>query len=237
MSYGFRCRGSAGQLILDELHSVLHVLMRGAFTIGQNQDKRMAVAFPAAVTQQDKPHVFVQIKPYDGPSGAALILYDVRIDGSPGNWTGFSFVALGNGFGATSWRYVVSVSNPPKSNATFGMRLRRQADNQILFDSGYHCMRFLFATRSWNVSNRKEGVTRYWAWDTAVAYAVRADAYVLINTIVTPQDGIAGFDAVYVPALYVYSNRARFTMQITGENGSNPNYIQPVIYAMPSDEW
>lgn len=237
MSDGFRCRGSSGQLILNEQHSVLHVLMRGTFAIGSNQSSKMVVNFPAPVTTQDKPHVFAQIRPYQGPSGAVLVLFDVRIEGGAGNWTGFSFTALGNAFGDTSWRYVVSVSTPPKSGAAYGMRLRRKADNQILFDSGYHCMRYLFATRAWNVSNRREGVTRYWTWDTAVAYSVRADAYVMLNTIVTPTDGIAAFDSVYVPALYVYQNRARFTMQITGENGSNPNYIQPVIYAMPTDEW
>ena len=237
-SFGVRIRGSSRQLILDQQNGVLHVVRRGTFNIDSGATGgRMYVGFSSAIQTQEKPHVFAQIRPFAGPSGAVLLAYDVRMEGGPGNWTGFSFAALGNVNGTTSWRYVASLSNPPASSARFGMRLRRQSDNQVLFDTGYPCMRYLFATRAWNVSNRREGVTRYWAWDTAVAYSVRADAYVMLNTIVTPTDGIAGFDSVYVPALYVYQNRARFTMQITGENGSNPNYIQPVIYAMPTDEW
>lgn len=236
--YGARIQGVSQQLLLDQRNGPQHVIDRGVFGISSGANGgRLLVRFNRVIDTQEKPFVYGQIRPNTGPTQASLVCYDFKMEGGPGGWTGFSFAALGNAFGDTTWKWVVCSNFPPASGATHGMRLRRITDGRAIFDTGWPVMRFIFATRAWNRSASGAGATTYWAWDTAVGYNVRADAYFLMNTVVTPRDGIAGFDAVYVPAIYVYSNRARFTMQITGANGSSPNYIQPVVYAMPSDEW
>ena len=228
MSFGIQIKGDAGQLILDDSNSVLHVLGKGSYTVGAGTNNTITVSFPFVVTSQSVPQIFFQLGAYVGA---------FEILGSSGNWTGMRFYPDIGLSTAVTRSYIISVYNPPASAGGWGARIKN-ASNDIVFDAGYPCMRFVYATRSYNRSSTQIAATTYrWTWGTNAAYSVSGAAYFLANIFAgTVTDGVAQFDGVYFPNGTAFAGSAVYNCQITGNNGSSPNFIQPFVYAIPSNE-
>ncbi|MCJ7959162.1 MAG: hypothetical protein MUW57_22130 [Pseudomonas sp.] len=160
MAYGLEFRNNNDVVALDSEFSRLVVLQSGRYSGG--------ATFSPAITTQEPPLVFVR------PDASATFQY-ATISGSPGNWTGFSFIGggVGNYFAAAF---------KARQVATYGLRLWDGSAN-LLFDSGTPCAQFTRTITSWTYlgsSQTDQGLTRgNWTGPSSLS----SGDYMMINNI------------------------------------------------------
>lgn len=207
MAFGLEFTNNNDVVTLDSEFSRLVVLQSGRYSGG--------AAFSPAITTQEPPLVFVR------PDSSTTIQY-TTISGSPGNWTGFSFVggAAGNYFCAAF---------KSRQVATYGLRLWDGSAN-LLFDSGTPCAQFTRTITSWSYlgsSSTGQGTTRS-SW-TAYSPLDTGD-FVLVNNIGMDVAG-SSTRAAKLYCTWDYSSN-RIVMYIVGVNNSTYFFV-PVVFAKP----
>ncbi len=140
MAYGVVFTNDNNVVTLDSEFSRLVVLQRGRYQGG--------ASFSPAITSTEPPLVFVR------PDATTTFSY-ATISGTPGNWTGFSF--LGGGVGNY---FVAAYSSTP--TAIYGFRIWDGAA-KLLFDSGTPAAQFTRTISAWTYlgsSSTGQGTTR-----------------------------------------------------------------------------
>ncbi|AOE78785.1 hypothetical protein A7318_09385 [Pseudomonas lurida] len=160
MAYGLEFKNNNDVVALDSEFSRLVVLQSGRYSGG--------ATFSPAITTQEPPLVFVR------PDASTTFQY-TTISGSPGNWTGFSF--LGGGVG----NYFCAAFKA-REVANYGLRLWDGSKN-LLFDSGTPCAQFTRTITGWTFlgsSQTGQGLTRgNWTAPSSLS----SGDYMLVNNI------------------------------------------------------
>lgn len=161
MSYGFQCINDSDVVTLDTDLSRLVILQSGRFAGG--------VAFSPAITTVEPPLVFVR------PDSTMTFQY-VTISGSPGNWTGFSYIGGGAG------KYFCAAFMSRETD-TFGMRLWDES-TKLIFDSGTPCAQFTRTITSWTyIGSVGTGQTGVYRTSFTATSPLDTGDYMLINNI------------------------------------------------------
>ncbi|WLG53995.1 hypothetical protein PSH77_14935 [Pseudomonas extremorientalis] len=206
MSYGFQFTNASNVVTLDSEFSRLVVLQTGRYSSG--------AAFSPAIATQEPPLVFVR------PDASSTFQY-ATISGTPGNWTGFSFI----GGGAGSYFCAAFKSRP---TATYGLRLWSGAGD-LLFDNNTPCAQFTRTISSWTylgASNTEQGLIR--CNYTAVSPLDTGD-YMLINNIGMDVAGLSRSSKLYCTWEYNNNRILMFAIGVT----PSINFFVPVVFAKP----
>ncbi len=141
MTYGLSFKNKNDVVVLDTEFSRLVIIHSGVYGPG-------GVKFPSPVDSEEPPLVFVR------PNTNALFQY-VSINGTAGNYTGFSMIGGGAG------KYFCAAFRS-KETASYGLRLWDGA-SKLLFDSGTPCAQFTKTLTSWTYignSRTAQGATQ-----------------------------------------------------------------------------
>lgn len=140
MSFGSLFIGDQGQTIIDEANSLCHVMAKGLI------DSSGAVTYPEPIATSQPPLVWISL------DGAGYLSY-FQHQGSPGNWTGFSFNWNTYDLSAItrSGRYIATGTFPP-AKPGWGMRVL-DGSSRVLADTGYKFFRFYGGTQFWTYDN------------------------------------------------------------------------------------
>ncbi len=208
MSYGLEFKNYDDVVTLDSEFSRLVVLQSGRYTGG--------AAFSPAITSTEPPLVFVR------PDSSVTFQY-VTISGSPGNWTGFSYIGGGAG------NYFCAAFKS-REVATYGLRLWGGSSN-LLFDSGTPCAQFTRTITNWtylgSTSTGQVGVMKS-SW--TAASPLNTGDYMLINNIGMDVSGASTrFANLYCTWDYSANRIVPF---VTGVANSIYFYI-PITFAKP----
>lgn len=207
MSYGMEFRNNSDVVTIDSEFSRLVILQKGRYSGG--------ATFSPAITTQEPPLVFVR------PDTTSTFSY-VTISGSPGNWTGFSFLVDGVG------SFFVAAFQA-RETATYGFRVW-DGSGKLLVDSGAPCAQFTRTITDWTYlgsSSTGQGTTKS-SW-TAVSPLNTGD-YMLVNNIGMDVGGSSTrFAKLY--CTWDYSNN-RVVPFVIGVSNS-VNFYVPITFAKP----
>jgi len=209
MTYGLRFKNNSDVVTLDSEFSRLVVLQSGRYSGG--------VAFSPVITSEEPPLVFVR------PDASVTFQY-VTISGSPGNWTGFSY--LGGGAGNFFCAAFLS-----RETASYGLRLR-DGTRKLLFDSGTPCAQFTRAITSWSyLGSEQTGQVGVYKTSWTAYSPLNTGDYMLINNIAMD---VAGTSTRYAKFYCTWDYSAnRVVPFITGVNNSTSGFFVPIVFAKP----
>jgi len=207
MSYGIKFINYSNTVVLDSEFARLVVLHRG--------DYSGPINFPTPITSQEPPLVFIR------PSTSFTLSY-ARINGSAGNWTGFSFVGGGTG------KYFAAAFQAAPT-ARYGFRIW-DGGAKLLFDSGTPCAQFTRTISAWSYigsSQTGQGTTRINF--TAVSPLDMGD-YMMINNIGMDVSAASTRSAkLYCSWDYSANRIVMFTVGVSNVN----SMFVPVVFAKP----
>ncbi|WP_338487028.1 hypothetical protein VRB78_13480 [Pseudomonas trivialis] len=207
MSFGLRFINNSDVVVLDSEFSRLVVLYKG--------DYNGPINFPAPITSQEPPLVFIR------PNASFTLSY-ARINGSAGNWTGFSFLG-----GGTGKYFAAAFQSVP--TAQYGIRLW-DANSKLIFDSGTPCAQFTRTISAWSyIGSGQTGQGTYQINFTAVSPLNTGD-YMMINNIGMDVSG-ASMRAAKLYCLWDYSAN-RIVMYTIGATNVTSLFV-PVLFAKP----
>jgi len=207
MAYGMQFTNNNDTVVLDSELSRLVVIHKG--------DYSGAVNFPTPITTQEPPLVFIR------PNSSFTLSY-ARINGSAGNWTGFSF----SGGGAGKYFAAAFQSTP---TAKYGFRLW-DGSGKLLFDSGTPCAQFTRTISSWTFigSNQTgQGTTQV---NFTAASPLNSGDYMMINNIGMDVSAASTRSAkLYCTWDYANNRIVMFTVGVTNYT----YFFVPVVFAKP----
>lgn len=207
MTYGVKFTNNSNAVVLDSEFARLVVLHRG--------DYSGPINFPTPITSQEPPLVFIR------PNSSFTLSY-ARINGSAGNWTGFSFVGGGTG------KYFAAAFQATQT-AQYGFRIW-DGGAKLLFDSGTPCAQLTRTISAWSyIGSSQTGQGTTLINFTAVSPLNGGD-YMMINNI--------GMDvsAAYARAAKLYCtwdySANRIVMFTVGVSNVTSMFV-PVLFAKP----
>ncbi|NWB68005.1 hypothetical protein HX839_17115 [Pseudomonas sp. I8001] len=207
-SYGMSFTNDSGVVVIDSEFARLVVLYKG--------DYSGPIVFPAPITTQEPPLVFVR------PSASVTISY-AKITGTAGNWTGFSFLGMGSG------KFFVAAFGGAVPTAKFGFRLW-DGQSKLLVDSGTPCAQFTRTISAWTYigsSTTPQGQTQV---NFTAPSPLDSGDYIMINNI--GMDVSAGSSkGAKLYCVWDYANN-RIVMFTIGVSNAATFYV-PVVFAKP----
>jgi hypothetical protein len=177
MAFGLQFTNNSGVVTLDSEYARLCVICSGRYGPTQESNLGSVTQFPAPITTQEPPLVFIRPDTVGAVASASLC----KVLGSPGNWTGFYVRAFNVFTQPPSGRYFAAAFRAVAS-APFGLRLWDGASN-MLFDSGTPSAVFTRAYQTWTYvkyESGSQGDTRNYF---TVDFNFPEDEYMLINNI------------------------------------------------------
>lgn len=186
MSFGLEFTNDSNVVTVDSEFTRLVVLAKGTYQPTQESGLGSVTSFPATITSQEPPLVFVRPSGSSGIAGLCLM----RVIGSPGAWTGFYVRAYDENTLQPNGSYF-ACGFAATALANFGMRLW-DGSSKLLFDSGTPYARFTRSFQNWTYvksDNTSQGVPRNYY---RVAFNFPVGEYMLINSFSMPMlnDGI-----------------------------------------------
>lgn len=176
MSFGISFSNNQDVVVLDSEFSRLCVIASGRYVPNDENGLGSYTTFPIAVTSQEPPLVFV--RPDTG--GQAAGVTNMRLTGSPGNWTGFYIRAYNINTAQPNGRYFVGAFGA-QAVASFGMRLW-DGTTKLLFDSGTASAGFTRSFINWTyVKSERSPTTSYVNYYT-VPFNFPENEYLMINS-------------------------------------------------------
>lgn len=174
MSYGLKVINNSNYVQIDSDTPRLCALYNGTYTASNSHV--VTTNFPAPITTTEPPCVFIR----NDPARPNEVYYRMDINGSAGNWTGFSITAGNNTFRpAGKWFAAVFAS---LAKATYGLRIWGPS-GAICYDSGATPVIVTRANHSWSyqgsVSLSTIGQAYYYRNEQHAALAT--DEYFMIN--------------------------------------------------------
>lgn len=169
--------GDDDRVVLDSEFARLVVLYKGRYVGTEESGNSSSTYFPAPITTQEQPLVFIR------PDSAAGIIgmSSLQIFGSPGNWTGFR-VRIFNMYTIKPvgrWFVANFVAMPL---ATYGMRLRDAIGN-VIFDSGTPSAQFVRSSNTWTYAGSGTTPTGLPITYFNSQFDLSEDEYMLINNL------------------------------------------------------
>lgn len=207
MTYGVKFTNNSNAVVLDSEFARLVVLHRG--------DYSGPINFPTPITSQEPPLVFIR------PNSSFTLSY-ARINGSAGNWTGFSFVG-----GGTGKYFAAAFQAAPM--ARYGFRIW-DGGAKLLFDSGTPCAQFTRTISAWSyIGSSQTGQGTTLINFTAVSPLDGGD-YMMINNIGMDVSA-ANTRAAKLYCSWDYSAN-RIVMFTVGVSNVTSMFV-PVLFAKP----
>jgi hypothetical protein len=214
MSYGLAFTNNDSTVILDSEFARLVIVQQGTWS---GTGAGVGVAFTVPVTTAEPPLVFVR------PAQSNVFCF-CKILGTPGNWTGFSFVGITGQATSGSWFSGVFKSQPLED---YGLRLW-DAASTLLFDSGTPVAQFTRILSSWQYLGSvptSQGVSML-SW-TAPSPLNTGD-FMLLNNIAMDMAGITSRQG-NMYAYWEYNNN-RLVIKAVGVDLPIAFYM-PVVFA------
>ena len=174
MSFGLTVRNDDSFIQIDSETPRLCSVFNGAYAA--TGDRVARVAFPAAITTEEPPCIFIRNSP-----DRAHELYDgMTINGSAGNWTGFSISANNVSWRpAGKWFAAVFAS---RTAAQYGLRLWSAAGS-LVYDSGAAPVIMTRASHAWAYagSTQHPPLGNAFYWVNGALGPLKEDEYFMIN--------------------------------------------------------
>lgn len=208
MSFGLTFTNNSDVVTLDSEFSRLVVLQSGNYNGG-------GLAFSPVITTQEPPLVFLR------PNSNVVIQY-ATISGSPGNWTGWSYIGGGDG------KYFAAAFKS-REVASFGLRIWNESSN-IIFDNGTACAQFtqIVGTHGYSGSEATGQVGQYRSFFNSSAPFPNGD-YIMINNMGMD---IPGGTSRFGKLACTINLAGSISFAVTGVDNviSGPLYV-PAVYA------
>lgn len=214
MAFGLTFRNDNNVVALDSEFSRLVVLHSGRYNRG--------ATFPKTITSIEPPLIFVR------PDANASFQF-VKIRGSPGAWTGWSWTATIVGSSPTGDYFAAAFKSV--QTAKFGLRLW-DGDSKLLFDNGTPCAQFTRYITSWTFtgsSSTPQGQTRM-NWRASIPLS-RSGDYMLINNIAMDLAGGDSYSKVYCEWSYTNNQINPFLVNL-GDYQRNGLFLT-IAFAKP----
>jgi hypothetical protein len=175
MAYGLEFTNNDNVVTLDSEYARLVVVSKGRFIPTQESGLGSTTNFERVVTTQESPLVFVRPDTVNAVAG----LCQMRVLGSPGNWTGF-YVRAYNSLTAQPRGSYFAAAFQASPVADYGLRMFDET-GKIIFDSGTPCAAFTKSYQTWayvKYDYDSQGLTRCYF---SVPFDFSAGDYMLIN--------------------------------------------------------
>jgi hypothetical protein len=177
-SYGLLAISNTGdRTVLDSEFSRLTVLYTGRYVGNEEGGNSSATMFPAPITTQEQPLVFIRPDPANGIIGMSSL----EVFGMAGNWTGFR-IRIFNYYTIKpvgSW-FVAYFG--AQAIAPYGMRLR-DASSNVIFDSGTPAAQFVRSNNVWTYSGSGSTAQGVSITFFTAPFTLGVDEYLLINNL------------------------------------------------------
>jgi hypothetical protein len=143
MSFGLEFKNDSDVVVLDSVYTRLVVLAKGQYVANQDSGLGSMTSFPAVVTSQEPPLVFVRPSGTSGVAGLCLM----KVMGSPGSWTGFYVRAYDVKTRPPNGSYFVC-GFAATATANYGLRMWDET-TKLVFDSDTPYARFTRSFQNW----------------------------------------------------------------------------------------
>ena len=216
MTFGLSFTNVKDVVVIDSEFARLSVIAKGTYSgVGG-----AGVNFPFTITSIEPPLVFVR------PAQPNTLCF-CKIAGSPGAWTGFTFVGIARVGTSGSW---FCAAYEAKATADMGLRLWDGA-GKLLFDNGTAAAQFTRTITSWvylGAQAEAQGQYRL-SWTSPLASLSNGD-FMLLNNIAMDVAGSTSRQGNQY-AVWDYAND-RLVMQVVGVD-INTTLYTPVVWASP----
>ena len=211
MSYGLKFTNNSDVVTLDSEFARLVVLFSARYGTG-------GANFPAVITSQEPPLIFAR------PDSTAVFQW-IRLNGSPGNWTGWANQS-NNPVGGT---YFVAAYQS-KETDTYGMRLWDET-SKLLFDTGTPCAQFTSVITSWTYLGSTNTSVGRWSFNWSSPAPLGNGDYMLLNNIAMDIPGTDTFSKLSCSWNYSNNTITVLLQNIGDFNGSS--LFLPLMFAKP----
>jgi hypothetical protein len=174
MTFGVQFTNNSNVVTLDSEFARLSVICSGRYAPTEESNLGSTTNFPVVITSQEPPLVFVRPDTTSIQSGLTLM----RVNGSPGAWTGFYVRAFNANTAQPNGRYFAAAFKA-QPIATFGMRIW-DATGALIFDPGTTPALFTRSFQNWTYSNSVFISPNYFNYYT-VTFDFPTNEYMMIN--------------------------------------------------------
>lgn len=184
MTFGVQFVNTGNVVTLDSEFARLSILANGRYAPNSDSGKGTTVTFPAVITTQEPPLIFIR-PDASGIAGMALF----RPIGGAGAWTGFYFYgqpAINAGATAAPNGEYFAAAFASSPAAAFGARIWDGSGN-LIFDSGTPAALFTRAYQTWTyVTSVQDGQGYYWNYYKLFDGLPAAGEFILLNNFGMP---------------------------------------------------
>ncbi len=202
-SYGLLfTAGDDNRVVVDSEFSRMSTLYKGTYVANESSGSSSLTLFPAAITTQEQPLVFIRPNSVNGIIGMS----NLEILGSPGNWTGFRVRQFNLHTIQPNGRWFVAnfVTQPI---ASYGARFWNSSGTPI-FDSASPPAIFVRSSNNWTYTgNGQDGQGQSISYFSA-PFNMAEDEYFMINNFVmSAVAGSSGIGTRQIAAMWDYPSR------------------------------
>ncbi|AZF37679.1 hypothetical protein C4J88_2897 [Pseudomonas sp. R4-39-08] len=202
-SYGFLfTAGDDNRTVVDSEFTRMSTLYKGAYVANESSGASSLTLFPAAITTQEQPLVFIRPNSASGIIGMS----NLEILGAPGGWTGFRVRRFNDYTIQPAGRWFVAnfVTQPL---ATYGARFWSAAASPI-FDSASPPAIFVRSSNTWTYTGSGQTGQGLSITYFSAPFNLEEDEYFMINNFVMSAiAGTSGVGTREIAAMWDYPAR------------------------------
>jgi hypothetical protein len=218
MSYGLIAINEDSYVQIDSDSPRLCLMYKGSYG---GSSYVVNITFPAPITTVEPPMIF--IRPNAGSRNE--MLGQLSINGSSGNWTGFSLHSRNVTFQPTGLWFAAVFAT--KANSGFGMRLWDDGGT-LIYDTGNLPVQVITARADWVYAGTETmtiGVTALWY----ISRGLAAGEYMMINNFAQASMA-ASASGAWTGIGVAYSENRTYMFQVSVAPWIDEGY-KPVLYA------
>ena len=176
MSFGLRVLNDSDYLQIDSDLPRLCALYNGTYAASGSDSA--TITFPNPITTVEPPCVFIR----NSPSQPNVLYRETRINGSSGNWRGFTIKASNVTY-RPAGKWFVAIFGSIITNTSFGLRLFDESGS-IIYDSGATPVIVTKASNTWSyVGTTQIGAANAYYYRSGAIGAIEEDEYYMINPL------------------------------------------------------
>ncbi|MGO4797776.1 hypothetical protein ACEN2T_00645 [Pseudomonas sp. W22_MBD1_FP4] len=194
--------GDDNRVVIDSEFFRMSTVYKGRYAPNESDGYSSSTMFPAPITTQEQPLVFIRPDSANGVIGMS----NLEIYGSPGNWTGFRVRRYDRYTIQPSGRWFVAnfVAQP---TAIYGGRIWN-AEKALIYDSGSPAALFVRSSNSWTYTGAGQTGQGLSVTYFSAPFNMQEDEYFLINNfIMAAVAGSSGSGARQIGAMWDYPSR------------------------------
>lgn len=213
-SYGLLAVSDSGdRTVLDSEFSRLTVLYTGRYIGNENNGDSSVTLFPAPITTQEQPLIFIRPDPANGIIGMS----GIEVFGSAGNWTGFR-VMIFNRYTVKPVGSWFAAYFGAQAIAEYGMRLW-DANSKVIFDPGTPAAQFVRSNNSWTYSGSGQTGQGVSIVFFTAPFVLGDKEYLLINNLtMNAVTGGAGSTSRQIAVTWNYPTKQLILAMISVQN-------------------